>query len=165
MNADLHMADDLRSTGKGNLFVVFGEPDIDLRELPDGHLQVEVKGVDVFHPNTGEVRSDGPEGIALLVPGHGLQRGVLFRQTSLLPRRHGPLPVPENHVESRNQRRRLADPPQRNLKTLPQTHLRPNSRKGNQPPRRRSHEGVQDRAGVARSREREPHPPVDPGRR
>ena len=26
--------------------------------------QVRVNGVDVFHPNTGEVRSDGPEGIA-----------------------------------------------------------------------------------------------------
>ena len=29
MNADLHMADDLKNTGKGNLFVIFGEPDID----------------------------------------------------------------------------------------------------------------------------------------
>lgn len=25
---------------------------------------MQVHGVDVFHPNTGEVRSDGPEGIA-----------------------------------------------------------------------------------------------------
>ncbi len=30
MNADLHMADDLKNTGKGNLFLIFGEPDIDL---------------------------------------------------------------------------------------------------------------------------------------
>jgi adenine-specific DNA-methyltransferase len=30
MNADLHMAGELKSTGSGNLFVVFGEPDIDL---------------------------------------------------------------------------------------------------------------------------------------
>ena len=30
MNADLHMAGDLKNTGKGNLFVVFGEPDIDV---------------------------------------------------------------------------------------------------------------------------------------
>ena len=30
MNPDLHMADDLKNTGKGNLFVVFGEPDIDI---------------------------------------------------------------------------------------------------------------------------------------
>ncbi len=64
MNADLHMADDLKNTGKGNLFVIFGEPDIDILNAEDGKIQVKVNGVDVFHPNTGEVRSDGAEGIA-----------------------------------------------------------------------------------------------------
>lgn len=64
MNADLHMADDLKNTGKGNLFVIFGEPDIDILEAGDCQIQVKVNGVDVFHPNTGEVRSDGAEGIA-----------------------------------------------------------------------------------------------------
>ena len=64
MNADLHMADDLKNTGKGNLFVIFGEPDIDILKSKDGKIQVKVKGVDVFHPNTGEVRSDGADGIA-----------------------------------------------------------------------------------------------------
>ena len=63
MNADLHMAEDLKNTGKGNLFVIFGEPDIEM--LPDGDmLRVKINGVDVFHPNTGEVRSDGADGIA-----------------------------------------------------------------------------------------------------
>jgi adenine-specific DNA-methyltransferase len=64
INADLHMAKDLKNTGKGNLFVIFGEPDIDLLREEDGSLRVKVNGVDVFHPNTGEVRSDGPDGIA-----------------------------------------------------------------------------------------------------
>jgi len=64
MNADLHMADDLKNTGKGNLFVIFGEPDIDILEAGDGQIQVRINGVDVFHPNTGEIRSDGAEGIA-----------------------------------------------------------------------------------------------------
>ncbi|MBU0679703.1 MAG: site-specific DNA-methyltransferase [Verrucomicrobia bacterium] len=64
MNADLHMADDLKNTGKGNLFVIFGEPDIDILDAEDGRIQVKVNGVDVFHPQTGEVRSDGAEGIA-----------------------------------------------------------------------------------------------------
>jgi adenine-specific DNA-methyltransferase len=64
MNADLHMADDLKNTGKGNLFVIFGEPDIDIVPAAGDLIQVKVNGVDVFHPNTGEVRSDGPEGIA-----------------------------------------------------------------------------------------------------
>jgi adenine-specific DNA-methyltransferase len=64
MNADLHMADDLKNTGKGNLFVVFGEPDIDILPLTNGRYQVKVKGVDVFHPSTGKVESSGAEGIA-----------------------------------------------------------------------------------------------------
>jgi len=64
MNADLHMADDLKNTGKGNLFVIFGEPDIDIIDADNGQIQVKVNGVDVFHPNTGEVRSDGADGIA-----------------------------------------------------------------------------------------------------
>lgn len=64
MNADLHMADDLKNTGKGNLFVIFGEPDIDLIHEKDGRLAVKVNGVDVFKPQTGEVVSDSAEGIA-----------------------------------------------------------------------------------------------------
>ncbi len=36
MNADLHMADDLKNTGKGNLFVIFGEPDIDILDAGAG---------------------------------------------------------------------------------------------------------------------------------
>jgi adenine-specific DNA-methyltransferase len=64
MNADLHMAEDLKNTGKGNLFVIFGEPDITLLAAEGGRIRVKVNGVDVFDPNTGEVRSDGPDGIA-----------------------------------------------------------------------------------------------------
>ncbi len=64
MNADLHMADDLKNTGKGNLFVIFGEPDIDILDAGDGQIRVKVNGVDVFHPGTGEVRSDDADGIA-----------------------------------------------------------------------------------------------------
>ncbi|MDI9728801.1 site-specific DNA-methyltransferase [Stutzerimonas stutzeri] len=82
MNADLHMAEDLKNTGKGNLFVIFGEPDVDVLDTQghsirrydgkrdvidvpaDGQLVVKINGVDVFHPSTGEVRSDGAEGIA-----------------------------------------------------------------------------------------------------
>ncbi|MGE3727292.1 MAG: site-specific DNA-methyltransferase, partial [Candidatus Sericytochromatia bacterium] len=64
MNADLHMGKDLKNTGKGNLFVIFGEPDIEMIEAGKDKIQVKINGVDVFHPNTGEVRSDGAEGIA-----------------------------------------------------------------------------------------------------
>ena len=64
MNADLHMADDLKNTGQGNLFVIFGEPDIDILDADNGQIQVKINGVDVFHPNTGEIRSDNADGIA-----------------------------------------------------------------------------------------------------
>ena len=64
MNADLHMGGELKTTGKGNLFVIFGEPDIEILHVDDGTLRVHVKGVDVFDPTTGEVRSDGADGIA-----------------------------------------------------------------------------------------------------
>jgi len=64
MNADLHMAGELKNTGKGNLFVIFGEPDIDILHEDDGRLRVKINGVDVFDPSTGEVRSDDADGIA-----------------------------------------------------------------------------------------------------
>lgn len=64
MNPDLHMAGDLKNTGKGNLFVVFGEPDIDIETLDDGDIQVRINGVDVFDPNTGDIRSSDTAGIA-----------------------------------------------------------------------------------------------------
>ena len=64
MNADLHMAEDLKTTNKANLFVIFGEPDIALLPELDGKLRVKVNGVDVFDPSTGEVRSDSAAGIA-----------------------------------------------------------------------------------------------------
>ena len=64
MNTDLHMAEDLKNTGKGNLFVVFGEPDIDILDAENNKIQVKINGVDVFHPSSGEVRSDNADGIA-----------------------------------------------------------------------------------------------------
>lgn len=64
MNADLHMAEDLKNTGKGNLFVIFGEPDITLLPQTNGQMCIKVNGVDVFKPQTGEVVSDGADGIA-----------------------------------------------------------------------------------------------------
>jgi adenine-specific DNA-methyltransferase len=64
MNADLHMAGELKNTGQGNLFVIFGEPDIDIEPAGEGEVRVRINGVDVFHPQTGEITSSGPDGIA-----------------------------------------------------------------------------------------------------
>lgn len=65
MNPDLHMGTDLKATGAGNLFVIFGEPDIRIEDAGDGMIRVKVFGVDVFKPQTGEVVSEGTDGIAL----------------------------------------------------------------------------------------------------
>ena len=64
MNADLHMADNLKNTGKGNLFVIFGEPDITITPHPADRIVVKVNGIDVFDPSTNEVRSDNADRIA-----------------------------------------------------------------------------------------------------
>ena len=65
MNTDLTMGDEvLKKTGAGNLFMVFGEPDVDIETQPDGKVVVEVKGVDVYDPTTGLVRSSSTDDIA-----------------------------------------------------------------------------------------------------
>ena len=89
MNPDLHMAEELKNTGKGNLFVVFGEPDIDLLEEKDGRIRVKVNGIDVFDPSTEEILPTTP-GDRLLVHRHGLQRGELRRRPPV-PRRQRPV--------------------------------------------------------------------------
>ena len=65
MNPDLLMAKDLKTTATANLFVVFGEPDIQIEDTDDNMIRVKVFGVDVFKPQTGEIVSEGTDGIAL----------------------------------------------------------------------------------------------------
>ena len=63
INPDMHMSQELKNTGRGNMFVVFGEPDVEvLHEGAD--LRVKVNGVDVFDPNTGDIRSADVDKIA-----------------------------------------------------------------------------------------------------
>ena len=65
MNPDLAMGDELlKKTGAGNLFTVFGEPDIEIERTPDGEIVVEIRGVDVYDPTSGEVRSASTDDIA-----------------------------------------------------------------------------------------------------
>jgi len=65
MNPDLSMGDELlKKTGAGNLFMVFGEPDLEVAPQPDGKLVVQVRGVDVYDPTTGQVRSHATDDIA-----------------------------------------------------------------------------------------------------
>jgi adenine-specific DNA-methyltransferase len=73
MNPDLAMGDELlKKTGAGNLFMVFGEPDIQpvdpatgrIQVGADGKIEIEIKGMDVYDPTTGQIRSASTDDIA-----------------------------------------------------------------------------------------------------
>ncbi|MBI2066819.1 MAG: site-specific DNA-methyltransferase [Deltaproteobacteria bacterium] len=65
MNPDLAMGDELlKKTGAGNLFTVFGEPDVEIKKQKDGKIVVEINGVDVYDPTTGEIRNRSTDDIA-----------------------------------------------------------------------------------------------------
>ena len=65
MNPDLAMGDELlKKTGAGNLFMVFGEPDMTMRQATRRQLTVEIRGLDVYDPTTGEIRSSSTDDIA-----------------------------------------------------------------------------------------------------
>ena len=64
MNPDLAMGNELlKKTGAGNLFMVFGEPDLEIKKT-DSKITVNLKGLDVYDPTTGEVRSNSTDDIA-----------------------------------------------------------------------------------------------------
>ena len=65
MNPDLTMGDALlKKTGAGNLFMVFGEPDIHITPPRDGKIGVHIRGLDIYDPTTGEIRSSSTDEIA-----------------------------------------------------------------------------------------------------
>ncbi len=65
MNPDLAMGDELlKKTGAGNLFMVFGEPDVDIKKQKNGQIIAEIKGLDVYDPTTGQIRSSSTDDIA-----------------------------------------------------------------------------------------------------
>jgi adenine-specific DNA-methyltransferase len=64
INPDMHMSAELKNTGRGNMFVVFGEPDVEILDDGGAEIRVKVNGIDVFDPNTGDIRSNDTKGIA-----------------------------------------------------------------------------------------------------
>ena len=64
VNNDLMMGDDLKNTGAGNLFTVFGEPDITVEEVDSESVTVTLNGLDIYDPNKGTVRTTNPKDIA-----------------------------------------------------------------------------------------------------
>jgi adenine-specific DNA-methyltransferase len=51
------MSEKLKKVKADSLFIVYGEPEIAVRESKGGLIEVEIKGVDIFDPSTGQVRS------------------------------------------------------------------------------------------------------------
>ena len=86
-NADLHMATDLKATDRGNLFVVFGEPDVRVEEAGEGMLRVRRAGRGHLPPVQRQRGEQQPRRDRVLVRRHGLQRGELLRAARLFPRR------------------------------------------------------------------------------
>jgi adenine-specific DNA-methyltransferase len=115
MNADLHMAEDLKNTGKGNLFVIFGEPDITILLEKNGQVRVKVNGVDVFHPNTGEVKSDGADGIACWFIDTDYNEESFFVRHAYFPGRQRPVQRAQDDAEGRDQRGSLGIAEQRHV--------------------------------------------------
>jgi len=64
MNSDLMMGSVLKQTDRANLFMIFGEPDIELEAQADGQLVIEIKGLDIYDPTTGQIRNSSKEDIA-----------------------------------------------------------------------------------------------------
>ena len=144
MNPDLAMGDELlKKTGAGNLFMVFGEPDLDRQDRRTARSTVELHGVDVYDPTTGEVRIQLDRRHRLLVHRHRLQRRELLRPPRLLHRRR-------TTPTSRLKRALRADIDEAAWSTLyshRQPPVRPardrqDRRQGHQPLRRRSHAGL-----------------------
>ena len=134
MNADLHMAEDLKNTGKGNLFVIFGEPDIDDPARPRTASSGSRSTASMSStPAPARSAATAPRH-RLLVHRHRLQRGELLRPPRLLPRRQRPLQGAEDHAQGRDRRGRLGHAQQRHLAPLRQARIRPDRGEGHQPP-------------------------------
>ena len=141
MNADLHMADDLKNTGKGNLFVIFGEPDIDVIPVEIGGIhteqfKVKINGVDVFHPNTGEVRSHGPEGIACWFIDTDYNEESFFVRHAYFLGANDPYKSLKTTLKAEIDQEAWDNAPQRHIPSLRPTGVRAHRRQGHQPSRR-----------------------------
>jgi len=65
IDKDLQLGGDfLRKSGSASLFTVYAEPDIEIIALKEDKIQVKIKGLDVYDPTTGEIRSNTTDDIA-----------------------------------------------------------------------------------------------------
>ncbi len=113
-------------------------------DAEDGQVRVKVNGVDVFHPNTGEVRSDGADGIACWFIDTDYNEESFFVRHAYFLGANDPYKALKTTLKAEINEEAWATLQQRHLPPLRQTEVRPHRRESDQPPRRRSDEGVQD---------------------
>ena len=138
MNANLHMAGDLKNTGQGNLFVVFGKPDVELLSVADGdgvsERQVKINGVDIYRPGGRQVRSYGAAGIACRFVDTDYNKASFFVRQACFGRQQFTLPGAESHAEGGGGRRGLGIVVERYFAPpLPRPGVGAYRRQGNQP--------------------------------
>ena len=131
MNPDLHMADDLKAGG-GNLFVVFGEPDIELRE-EDGMYRVDLRGVDIFKPATGAVEASEPDDIACWFIDTDYNEESFFVRHAYFPGAEVPYKQLKTTLEGRDRSGGVGQPETHRLPPLRPPGLRPHRGEGDQP--------------------------------
>ena len=149
MNADLLMGEDLKKTGKGNLFTVFGEPDIAIR-TGRRQLVVEITGVDVYDPTTGEVRSRDTDQHRPLDDRHELQRASPSSSaTATSPAGNDPYARLKKALKADIDEDAWASLSPHRLPALRQAGDRQDRGQGHQRLRRRSDEGVRHHGFVS----------------
>jgi hypothetical protein len=134
MNADLHMAEDLKNTGKGNLFVIFGEPDITScrRDGRQGAHQGERRRrLQAANRRSG---SDGADGIACWFIDTDYNEESFFVRHAYFLGANDPYKRAEDHAEGRDRRRSLGHPEQRHLAPVREAEVRAHRGEGHQSP-------------------------------
>ena len=102
-----------------------------------------MNGVDVFVPNAGEIRSDGPEGIACWFIDTDYNGESFFVRHAYFPgAASDPYKALKTTLKAEIDAKSMGDSQKRHVAPLRQARLGPHSRKGNQPSGRRSDEDV-----------------------
>ena len=145
MNPDLAMGDDLlKKTGAGNLFMVFGEPDVEIRRTRTA-WSVEIRGVDVYDPTTGQVRSSTTDDIACWFIDTNYNEESFFVRDAYFTGAGDPYESAPQGAARRHRRSGLGNPLPHREPPLPAARDGQDRREGDQPLRRRGDEGLRGR--------------------
>ena len=105
----MHMSEELKNTGRGNMFVVFGEPDVEVVDDGGREIRVKVNGVDVFDPNTGDIRSSDTKGIAAWFIDTDYNEESFFVRHAYFLGANDPVQEPQGRAPGGDRRGRLGD--------------------------------------------------------